>query len=82
LADYVDYHFAREEEMLKAANYADFNAHIQEHRDFSEWFFNAKSAVEINPETALHLSYTVTEYLQKWLKEHIFHTDMAYKGKI
>ena len=59
LAEYVDFHFSREEGMLKAANYEEYEAHIKEHRKFTEWLYNAKTAIEINPETELSLASTL-----------------------
>ena len=82
IADYANFHFTREEEMMKSSGYPGFDAHVKEHRMFIEWLDTVKTTFKVDVEARHYITDSVIEYLQKWLKEHILGTDMAYKGKI
>jgi len=82
LSEYVDYHFSREEGMLKSAGYKEIEAHINEHREFVEWLNTVKRTIETEPESRNYITESVVKYLKSWLKDHILQADMSYKGKL
>ncbi|MDP7624888.1 MAG: bacteriohemerythrin [Rhodospirillales bacterium] len=82
LSDYVDLHFSREEEMMHIVGYSGFDEHVKEHRSFVEWLNTVKFSFNNNPQAKHYIADTVLDYLEVWLKNHILHTDMNYKGKL
>jgi hemerythrin len=79
LTDYARSHFAREEEMLEAADYADLADHKRQHGAFIEWLESVKRTYTMSPEAHGYISETVRDYLKNWLVKHILTTDMEYK---
>jgi len=76
VVDYTNYHFEREEKLLKENNYPDFDDHVAKHRKMVEKVNEAVEAYKNNPDHAI--SDTV-EFLRCWLINHICKTDMEYK---
>ena len=76
LADYVEYHFAREEEVMENAGYPDLIAHMNRHRNLAR---TVRSLVTMHAENpAQPLGDDVLAFLKDWLTGHIIESDMAY----
>ena len=82
LEEYTNYHFAREEKLMEAADIPGLEAHKKSHRAFVEWLDSVRQTFTISQQARSVLIETVDDYLQDWLKNHILKTDMNYKGLI
>ncbi len=78
LADYVRYHFAREESALERSGYPDLVEHRAGHARFVEWLKTLQRTYQLAPDARFYLAATVNEYLREWLTHHILESDMAY----
>ena len=76
LADYVDYHFTREELAMESAGYPDLVAHIKRHRDLAATVRSLGVMHEEDP-AALD-GDDVLNFLGDWLTGHIMNSDMDY----
>ena len=81
LKQYAKYHFAREEEMMEAAQIPGLEEHKKTHLLFVEWLSSLQHTINL-PEARLVIFDTASSYLREWLGNHILGTDMVYKGKI
>ncbi len=77
LADYTEYHFAREEAMQKAVGYPAFDDHKQVHEALKGQVMDylSRYAEDANSVNITDLS----AFLKKWLVEHIMKEDFGYK---
>ncbi|MGB8275634.1 MAG: bacteriohemerythrin [Alphaproteobacteria bacterium] len=77
LMAYIEYHFAREEKVMKACGFPGYETHSEEHADFTFRIHNARERYlgGSNPELTVEL----LDYLKRWLSYHILIQDMAYK---
>jgi hemerythrin-like metal-binding protein len=79
LVEYAGYHFKTEEALFDKFNYTDSLIHKLEHKQFVEqlesFLFDYQKNTSI-------LSMKMLSFLQKWLSEHIFISDMNYKGML
>lgn len=82
LSDYARDHFKREEKMMKDAGYPDRQEHRKRHKEFLEWLRSVQVSLKMMPDAQFHLGADVSDYLGKWLTEHILVEDMNYKGKV
>lgn len=82
LSDYARHHFSREEEMMKAAGYADLDEHKKRHREFLDWLRSVQVSLRMVPDAQFHLGADVRDFLGRWLTEHILVEDMKYKGEL
>jgi hemerythrin-like metal-binding protein len=75
LVKYTNYHFHSEEEIMKAANFPDFDAHHQKHEDLVKevnvFLDRYRSGEEL---INLHLM----TFLRDWLNSHILGVDQEY----
>lgn len=78
LADYADYHFAREERVMEACRYPALNAHIVMHHKLARQVRDLKTRYD-QDQTAVRAKDCL-EFLHKWLIEHICSTDMDYRA--
>ncbi|MEQ8696727.1 MAG: hypothetical protein RLT05_09230, partial [Bauldia litoralis] len=60
-------------------DYAEFSAHVQEHKAFLEWLRSVGSALSLDPQAQFYLAQTIKSYLREWLDKHILKSDMGYK---
>ena len=81
LKGYSKYHFDREEKLMEAANIPGLVAHKKKHAMFVEWLGSLQRTINL-PEAHFVVFNVANDYLRDWLKNHILHTDMEYKGKI
>jgi len=79
LRRYVKEHFRDEEAMMRAAGYADLDAHIQGHRQFEEWLTSIQMVYNSGGASAYYIAESVHQFLKDWLITHILAKDMAYK---
>ncbi len=76
LADYVDYHFEREEALMKACDYADIENHKAGHRKLQSQVESFQDSYERDP-----VAFNMTDFmafLTFWIESHILQSDMAY----
>lgn len=77
---YVELHFAREEAMMVHADFDGFEAHVEEHRQFTRHLEELRDRLERKgPEG---LSADLGELLSMWLVDHILETDKAYRAAL
>ncbi|MBC8241451.1 MAG: hemerythrin family protein [Alphaproteobacteria bacterium] len=76
LIDYIERHFAREEEIFRASDYPDFEAHAKLHRDIERTMRNIANRYETDPSAVS--SKELLRFLEVWLSQHIMGTDMKY----
>ncbi len=79
LTDYTQYHFDHEIDMLKKVGFEDVGAHIREHERLIAELEKQKVLVKQGGVTAV---FGVSEFLKKWLVEHIGGTDMLYSDYV
>ena len=77
LTGYIAFHFNREEKMLKACAYPDWETHRDEHLKFTAHIEEARNrhAHGGDPKLAREL----LDYLKRWLTHHFLIQDMVYK---
>lgn len=80
LGDYVVTHFAREEEILAEAGYADLEPHKAAHRALESKFAELRDSYVLNPDK--RAEKRVEDFLIDWLKSHILKTDMKYRDVV
>jgi hemerythrin-like metal-binding protein len=76
MADYAFVHFKNEEKYFEQFSYEEASSHIAEHKFF------LKKVEKFRDEHKSHhpeLKQEVMSFLQKWLTNHIMHTDRKYK---
>lgn len=75
LAEYTDYHFDAEENMLQENNYPDLDDHIMEHNIFKQKISGFMREAQNGN---LLLSIKTIDYLKDWTINHILGTDKEY----
>jgi hemerythrin-like metal-binding protein len=76
LADYTEYHFAREEAMHRAVNYPGSADHHASHQLLKRQVLHYQGLYQAAPDGIdVHELFG---FLQRWLIEHILHEDMLY----
>jgi len=76
LLDYTGYHFDREEALMKAANYPDYEAHARTHGILRAQVADIRNRYERNP-NSIH-EREVLAFLKNWLTAHILGRDKLY----
>lgn len=77
LQDYVDDHFSLEESYMEKINYPNSEQHIKSHQYFSNKITNLlEKHIVLSPE----LGEELAEYLEKWLKDHVFGIDKDFES--
>lgn len=77
LVDYVERHFRREEEIFSATSYPLSDGHKKMHRDLEKVAREIYDLYRREPDL---LNFDeVTEFLRRWLMDHILKHDMGYK---
>ena len=77
LLDYTDYHFGREEVLMRACRYPDMDAHIKTHDTLRAQVADIRSRYMRNPES-IH-AREVLAFLKNWLTAHILGRDKLYQ---
>ena len=73
---YARIHFKTEERYLQTHDYADFEGHERQHREFEEKTAHLLKATRLPVD---HLPEAVLVYLKYWWLSHILVEDMKYK---
>ncbi len=77
--DYVKFHFAAEEKLMKECCYEEYAAHKKRHEDFSAKVL----AMALNYNSwALKDAIFFAKYLYEWILSHIAHEDKLYVSKL
>lgn len=80
LDHYTKEHFRFEEQLLRQASYAEFEAHKAQHRVFEQWLRAVRQSFSVGGLSAPLLADSVNAYLRGWLVNHILKSDMEYKA--
>jgi len=80
LIAYIEFHFAREEKVMKACGFPGLPAHNDEHADFTRYIYEMRARYAGVHDPAL--TQELLEFLKGWLNTHILIQDMAYKPYI
>lgn len=75
MASYTKYHFCTEEHYFCKFNYQEKEAHIIEHKAFTEKVEQFKKDFEAGSQ---NLTIEVFRFLNNWLDNHIKHSDKKY----
>lgn len=75
LVNYTQYHFEREEKLMREHNYPDFAAHQAKHKEMIE---QVKNFLELYDEKGHDALKEISEFLTVWLISHINGTDKEY----
>ena len=78
LLDYTDYHFAREELLMRACGYPDFEAHLRTHNTLRAQVHDIRVRYRRNAES-IH-GREVLAFLKNWLTAHIVGRDKLYSS--
>jgi hemerythrin-like metal-binding protein len=76
LYDYTNYHFLREEKMMKACGYTDEKEHAAQHQDLKTQVMEARDAY-LKQQTD-DIKQPVMDFMKTWLADHILGHDMQY----
>ena len=80
LVDYTEYHFAREERIMRAALYPKYEAHQSVHEALLKRTNEIRARQARDP--ASINGPDVMEFLRTWLIEHILKQDFQYRGAV
>lgn len=76
LYDYTVYHFSREEALMRACGYPDFDAHARVHSTLRAQVADIRERYARNPDS-IH-AREVLSFLKNWLTAHIVGRDHLY----
>jgi hemerythrin len=76
LLDYTEYHFDREETLMKACGYPEIDAHKRTHHTLRAQVHDIRARYRRNPES-MH-GREVLAFLKNWLTAHIVGRDKLY----
>lgn len=76
LYDYTVYHFSREEALMRAAAYPDYDAHVRTHATLRAQVADIRERYARSPES-IH-AREVLSFLKNWLSAHIVGRDHLY----
>lgn len=75
LLDYTKFHFNSEEEMMKKHEYQELESHKKEHQEMLDQIHRIETRYA---EVGHEAFEEVSEYLTRWLLQHICHSDKQY----
>lgn len=75
LVEYTKYHFSREEEIMQANDYPDFDGHKQQHEDMVNQVLKFIDEYRVDKTRTID---NVTLFLKTWLINHIKGSDQEY----
>jgi len=76
LTEYTDFHFAREEALMKACGYSELEEHREIHNEICSRLEQICRDFDAAPDDALNERILI--FLNSWLVEHIMHRDKQY----
>lgn len=74
-ADYVQTHFNNEEKLMQVCGYKDFDAHKQQHIEFTK---KVLEKIQNFDNETFASSLEFVKFLYDWVLSHIAHTDTLY----
>lgn len=74
MADYTEYHFKTEERYFIRFNYSGIKEHLEKHKIYVDKIKGFKEDFEKNRK----ITYSVINFLSKWIVDHIQGTDRDY----
>lgn len=77
LVRYTEYHFDREEKLMRVAGYPGLEEHRTRHQDLARRLFEYRKSFEDRPES--FDSEAFYDFLSEWLVVHVLDEDMKYK---
>ncbi len=77
LVAYIEFHFTREEKVMKAGGYPDAAAHREEHEGFTQAIYEMRDRFAREGDQTM--TAELPDYLKNWLNHHILIQDMEYK---
>ncbi len=72
LIEYTKAHFALEEKLMAAAHYSGLEAHVIEHRQFTEKVYELAEQYWLENKP---IDHEVVDFLREWLTDHVLETD-------
>ncbi|MCB2102739.1 MAG: hemerythrin family protein [Rhodobacterales bacterium] len=76
LVDYTEYHFGREEALMRACDYAELDGHHIAHEKLTAQVLEIRDSFAADPATVD--GHGVLAFLQNWLTKHIMGEDKRY----
>ena len=73
LLDYIRYHFAAEEELMRAKEYRNIDRHVIEHINFTHRILSFEKEAR---EGGQFLPVEIFDYIRRWFLEHIVTVDV------
>ncbi len=80
LSDYTDYHFAREEALMRDCSYDGFESHHALHEALKKRVHQLRDIYQADPK--MLKGQEVLAFLEHWLVDHICKHDKAYAGAV
>ena len=81
LQRYAEFHFAREEAVMRACDYAPLSRHQEEHSDVDDKMAALANRLD-DDSAAAAVNAELLDYLKDWLIHHIMIVDMSYKDLV
>lgn len=72
---YTNFHFTFEEQNMQKCTYPEIDAHIKEHRKFTEKVTTLNQKLQEGDKSA---AYELLKFINTWLNKHIKHVDKQY----
>jgi hemerythrin len=79
LMRYAELHFSREERVMTACDFPQFDDHAGQHKSFVDRIKSITAEFDGDAQGRLDVGEALLEYLKDWLTQHILIQDMAYK---
>ena len=80
LKNYAEFHFAREESVMRACGYTTLGEHQAEHRAFTSKIADLARRYEAETDQPVSsVDQELFNYLKDWLTHHILVIDMSYR---
>ena len=76
LVAYIEFHFSREEKVMKACGFPHLDAHQDEHEEFTRHIHDVHARYRREADAAM--TRGLLDYLKDWLNHHILIQDKAY----
>jgi hemerythrin len=75
MAEYAEFHFSAEENLMLRHNYPDYQKHKAEHGRFTDMTLDLQKRIN---QSGFVLTMEILNFLKSWLQEHILVTDKKY----
>jgi hemerythrin len=75
MMDYMEFHFAAEEQLMTEQKYPHIDQHIHEHRQFASYMMDLLMLEIQNEDTLGKIANSVNTFQISWMKNHILNAD-------